>query len=76
MDRVKAAAVVELDGQITEKRGEIEHLESETASSLWSSDLEEFREAWTTYVQERVASNTAVTQSDKKGKKRPTIGKK
>jgi DNA gyrase/topoisomerase IV subunit A len=76
MDRVKAAAVVELDGQITEKRGEIEHLESETASSLWQADLEEFREAWTTYVQERLASNTAVTQSDKKGKKRPTIGKK
>jgi DNA topoisomerase-2 len=76
MDRVKAVAVAELDGQIAEKRGEMEHLESETASSLWQADLEEFREEWTAYTQERVASNTAVAQSGTKGKKRPAVGKK
>jgi DNA topoisomerase-2 len=78
MDRVKAAAVAELDGQIAEKQGEIEHLEAETGASLWLADLEEFREAWVAYVQERVASNTAVTQSSSgaQKKKKPTIGKK
>jgi hypothetical protein len=74
---VKQSAVVELDGQIAEKRSEMEHLEAESASSLWLADLEEFREAWVAYAQERVASNTATTQSgDKKGKKRPAVGKK
>ena len=78
IDRVKQSAVIELDGQIAEKRGEMEHLESETASSLWQADLEEFREAWVAYAQERVASNTAVAQSgDKqKARKRPAVGKK
>ena len=78
MDRVKQAAVLELDGQIAEKQDEIAHLESETSASLWLSDLEEFREAWIAYVQERMTSNTAVTQSSgpTKARKRPTVGKK
>jgi DNA topoisomerase-2 len=79
MDRVKASAVVELDGQIMEKRGEIEHLEAETASSLWLSDLDEFRQAWIHYSEVRIFESMSVSSSDgaKVVKKRkPTIGKK
>ena len=35
IDRVKQAAVIEMDKQIAEKQGEIDYLESETAESLW-----------------------------------------
>jgi DNA gyrase/topoisomerase IV subunit A len=79
MDRVKAAAVQELDGQITEKRREIEHLESETASSLWLADLEEFHQAWIHYSEVRIFESVSVSSSDgaKVVKKRkPTIVKK
>ena len=77
MDRVKAAAVLELDGQITEKRGEIEHLEAETASSLWLADLEEFHQAWIHYSEVRIFESVSVTSSDEVGKKKrkPTIAK-
>ena len=79
MDRVKAAAVQELDGQIAEKRVEIEHLESETASSMWLADLEEFHQAWIQYSEVRIFESVSVSSSDgaKVVKKRkPTIMKK
>ena len=77
MDRVKASAVLELDGQIAEKRGEIEHLEAETASSLWLADLEEFHRAWTHYSEVRIFESVSVTSSDEVGKKKrkPTVAK-
>jgi DNA topoisomerase-2 len=75
MDRVKQSAVVELDGQIAEKGAEIEHLESETGSSMWLADLEEFRVAWEQYSQERVASSVSVAKSDSAKKKRPMVKK-
>jgi DNA topoisomerase-2 len=77
MDRVKQSAVVELDGQIAEKGAEIAQLQGETGSSMWLADLEEFRQAWVLYSQERVASATSVAKSaptDSK-KKRPPIKK-
>jgi hypothetical protein len=63
MDRVKQSAVVELDGHIAEKQGEIDRLQGETGSSLWVADLAEFQQAWTVYSQERIASATSVAQS-------------
>jgi hypothetical protein len=62
-----------------EKRGEIEHLEAETASSLWLSDLDEFRQAWIHYSEVRIFESMSVSSSDgaKVVKKRkPTIAKK
>lgn len=53
IDRLKQSAITELDHQIEEKQDEIEHLESQTASSLWLSDLEEFKEAWINYSASR-----------------------
>ena len=74
MDRVKQSAVVELDGQIEEKQGQIEQLEGETGASMWLADLEEFRLAWVQYSEERVLSAVSVAKSDGK-KKRPMVKK-
>ena len=78
IDRVKQAAVVELDRQISDKQAEIDRLEAETASSLWISDLDEFEEAWKAMSVLRASEATSVTKSDVPGakKKKPVIAKK
>lgn len=76
MDRVKQSAVIELDGQIAEKQGEVDYLEGQTGSSLWLNDLEAFRQAWVLYSQERVASATSVTKTDSKAPKKKPMMKK
>ena len=81
IDRVKQAAVVELDKQISDKQVEIDRLEAETASSLWISDLDEFEEAWKAMSTLRASEATSVTKSDVPGgkvvkKKKPVIAKK
>ncbi len=82
IDRVKKAAVIELDSQIADKQGEIEHLEGETASSLWLADLEEFETAWTKMVAVRAEEATSVGQSESPGgkapnkKRKPAVAKK
>ena len=79
IDRVKQAAVVELDKQISDKRVEIDRLEAETASSLWIADLDEFEEAWKAMSALRASEAISVTKSDAVGpvkKKKPVIAKK
>ena len=77
IDRLKQSAVVELDEAIGAKQGEIEHLESQTAGSLWLSDLAELDEAWKKYSELRVASSeTAVASGEAgagAGKKKPVV---
>lgn len=74
MDRVKQSAVQELDGQLAEKQEERDHLEAQSGSSLWLADLEEFRYAWVTYSQERVASSSPMEVQKAKAK-RPVVKK-
>jgi len=81
IDRVKQAAVVELDRQISDKQAEIDRLEAETGSSLWIADLNEFEEAWKAMSALRASEATSVTKSDVIGgkaikKKKPVIAKK
>lgn len=76
MDRVKQSAVTELDGQITEKQGEVDYLEGQTGSSLWLNDLEAFRQAWVSYSGARVADSVSVTKSDSKAPKKKPMMKK
>jgi DNA topoisomerase-2 len=57
IDRLKLAAVIELDKQITEKQGEIDYLESQTGASLWIQDLDEFQQSWSTYTASREAES-------------------
>jgi hypothetical protein len=60
IDRLKLAAVIELDKQIAEKQGEIDYLESQTGASLWIQDLDEFQEAWVTYATSREAESVPI----------------
>jgi DNA topoisomerase-2 len=53
IDRLKLAAVIELDKQIGEKQGEIDYLSAQTGASLWIQDLDEFQEAWAVYAASR-----------------------
>jgi hypothetical protein len=74
IDRLKQSAVVELDEAIAAKMGEIEHLESQTASSLWLSDLTELDEAWKKYSELRTAESVAVASGEAgAGKKKPVV---
>ena len=57
IDRLKLAAVVELDKQIAEKQGEIDYLSAQTGASLWIQDLDEFQEAWSVYAASREAES-------------------
>jgi DNA topoisomerase-2 len=79
IDRVKQAAVIELDRQVSEKQTEIERLEAETATSLWLTDLDEFEEAWALFSKERISESMSVAKSEQKPKvarKRPGVLKK
>jgi len=81
IDRLKQSAIVDLDKQIDEKQDEIERLESETASSLWLSDLNEFLHSWNHYSEVRVADSVSIAKSDNVAikaprKKKPMVAKK
>jgi DNA topoisomerase-2 len=80
IDRVKEAAVIELDRQLAEKRGEIAVLEGQTGAGLWLADLAEFEEAWRAYTVARIESATSVASSGapvvKAVRKKPVAGKK
>jgi DNA topoisomerase-2 len=70
IDRLKLAAVIELDKQITEKQGEIDYLAAQTGASLWIQDLDEFQEAWSVYAASReVESVPAGVKADTPKKK-------
>jgi len=75
IDRLKQSAIVDLEGQISEKQGQIDHLEKQTGASLWLSDLEEFEATWKAYSEHRAAESVAVASGQGAGveKKKPTI---
>ena len=77
IDRLKLSAVIELDKQIADKQTEIDYLESQTGGSLWIKDLDEFHEAWTTYVSARNAESVPMgARADEKPKRRFKVAKK
>ena len=63
IDRLKQAAIDDLDAQIAEKQGELDHLKSQTAESLWNTDLDEFMSAWSAYGESRIAQASSTTAS-------------
>jgi DNA topoisomerase-2 len=76
IDKVKHSAIIEMDTHITEKQGEIEYYEGETAEDLWMTDLEEFDEAWKVYSRMRIESQTAIAKSESGSKKTSSAPKK
>jgi DNA topoisomerase-2 len=55
IDRIKAAAVVDLEEEVAKKEAEKEALEEMSAADLWMVDIEEFDAAWAKYAGERTA---------------------
>jgi DNA topoisomerase-2 len=56
IDRLKAAAVAELEAEHANLMRVRSALEATTAEKLWQSDLDEFSAAWSLYSAERVAA--------------------
>lgn len=72
IDRLKAAAVAELEAEHANLMRVRAALEATTAEQLWLSDLDEFSAAWTSYSADRtaayvVSASTAVKPSKARG---------
>lgn len=55
IDRIKAAAVVDLEEEVAKKEEEKAALEAMSAADLWLIDIEEFEGAWVKYAADRTA---------------------
>ena len=70
IDRLKASAVITLEGEIAGVEEEISVLEATTAEKLWLNDLDEFMAAWTPYTEWRQEVNVPVESTGPKPKKK------
>jgi hypothetical protein len=59
VDRLKAAAVVELEGELAAARAARDALASQTAEGLWLTDLVAFESAYDEFQGARVAARAA-----------------
>jgi DNA topoisomerase-2 len=69
IDRLKAAAVLTLEGEIAGLEEEIRVLEATTAENLWLKDLDDFMAAWTPYTEKRQEINVPADGPAKPKKK-------
>ena len=70
IDRLKASAVITLEGEITGVEEEICVLEATSAEKLWLLDLDEFMAAWTPYTEWRQEVNVPAESTGPKPKKK------
>jgi len=70
IDRLKASAVITLEGEIAGVEEEISVLEATTAEKLWLNDLDEFMAAWTPYTEWRQEVNVPAESTGPKPKKK------
>jgi len=56
VDRLKAAAITELEREVAATQATYDALTARTPEALWLADLDEFDAAWTDYTEWRVAS--------------------
>ena len=73
IDRIKAAAVAELEREVAAAKAARDLLASTSPEALWLTDLDAFEAAWDTYVAERTAaySEAATESSSGASKKKP-----
>jgi hypothetical protein len=69
IDRLKAAAVLTLEGEIAGLEEDIRVLEATTAENLWLKDLDDFMTAWTPYTEKRQEINVPADGPAKPKKK-------
>ena len=61
VDRLKAAAVAELEGELAELRAERDALAAKTAEMLWLADLETFSAAYDVFQAARVEARASAS---------------
>jgi hypothetical protein len=71
VDRLKAAAVLELEGEVAKAKAALAALEATSIEDLWRKDLDVFTAAWEEYETKRQAKQAELAVSaDDKGKKK------
>lgn len=70
IDRIKAAAVAELEREVAEAKAARDVLLGTSPEALWLKDLDEFDAAWTTYVGWRTAAYTTAASESGAAKKK------
>jgi DNA topoisomerase-2 len=70
VDRLKAAAVAELERDVAETQRRHDALVAMTPESLWSTDLDEFEAAWADYTEWRLATYKTAGPVALQGKKK------
>jgi DNA topoisomerase-2 len=76
IDRVKAAAIADLEAEVADKKSTMSRLEKETPASMWLTELEEFKGAWAKYSAQRTADTEVRCTDDgeaKSGKKKRVL---
>jgi hypothetical protein len=61
VDRLKAAAVAELEGELAALRGQRDELAAKTAEMLWLADLETFSAAYDVFQAGREAARASAS---------------
>jgi DNA topoisomerase-2 len=74
VDRLKAAAVAELEREVADVKAKYETLNGTTVETLWLDDLAAFESAWTAFeVQRKAATDEAAAASSGVVVKRPAV---
>jgi DNA topoisomerase-2 len=77
VDRLKAAAVAELERELSESKAKYDALEAKTAESLWLDDLTNFDAAWDSFELRRKATyDEAAAVTSKNPVKKPAVKKR
>jgi hypothetical protein len=63
IDRIKAAAVAELEREVADALRARDLLAATTPETLWLNDLDGFEAEWTGYVAERTAAYSAAAET-------------
>jgi DNA topoisomerase-2 len=77
VDRLKAAAVAELEREVAAAKAAFAALEATSIETLWIRDLDRFEEAWVAYREKRAAAyeDAVATSAAAGGAKKPAVRK-
>ena len=76
VDRLKAAAVAELDAEVTALKTKRDALESTSVETLWLTDLDTFATAWADYIAWRNATYVSTAEVKKPVARKARVVKK
>jgi hypothetical protein len=76
VDRLKAAAVAELDAEVTALKTKRDTLEATSVETLWLTDLDTFATAWADYITWRNATYVSTAEVKKPAVRKARVAKK